>query len=178
MAGRRERPRNSADCQTWRGCHTVALAGRLGVRRPTRGEAREHDWSTQERRRCAGASTAAVATRMQPQIERLSWNTQELTWHRRERASASRLRARASPFHARRPHRVDANRFELEQLTELPGMGKQQMMRELRLAATGPAADPRTGRATCPPARTSPTCSMTSTPTWPRAAAQAARHLP
>jgi phenylacetate-CoA ligase len=72
---------------------------------------------------------AALADRLDVHISRLDWDAGRL--ERFQRDALRTLLAdgvRRSPFHARRLRGIDPERFELEQLRELPVMGKGQMM--------------------------------------------------
>ncbi|MBV9197867.1 MAG: phenylacetate--CoA ligase family protein [Solirubrobacterales bacterium] len=71
----------------------------------------------------------ALARRLGAHIERLEWDAGRL--QKFQRHELRRLLAAAverSPFHARRLRGIDHQRFELEQLPELPVMSKEQMM--------------------------------------------------
>jgi phenylacetate-CoA ligase len=72
---------------------------------------------------------ATLAGRLDAHIERLGWDAGQL--RRFQRDELRRLLVQAverSPFHARRLVGLDPERFELEQLPELPVMSKGQMM--------------------------------------------------
>ena len=72
---------------------------------------------------------ATLAGRLDAHIERLDWDVSQL--ERFQRDELRRLLAHAverSPFHARRLLGIDPDRFEIEQLAELPVMSKEQMM--------------------------------------------------
>ncbi|MBV8992034.1 MAG: phenylacetate--CoA ligase family protein [Solirubrobacterales bacterium] len=72
---------------------------------------------------------AALSGRLPAHIKRLQWDAERLQQHQRERLRALLTHAvERSPFHARRLHGIDPERFELEQLAELPVMSKEQMM--------------------------------------------------
>jgi phenylacetate-CoA ligase len=71
----------------------------------------------------------ALASCLEQQAERLSWDAPRLAGHQREQLRALLAAAVSrSPFHARRLAGVDPGRFELGQLAELPVMTKEQMM--------------------------------------------------
>ena len=71
----------------------------------------------------------ALAGRVEPHIERLSWDAERLVEYQRERLRALLVCAvERSPFHARRLAGIDPERFELDQLDELPVMTKEEMM--------------------------------------------------
>jgi len=72
---------------------------------------------------------ARLAGRLDVHIERLGWDAGQLK--RFQRGAVRRLLACAverSTFHARRLRGIDPERFELEQLPELPVMSKEQMI--------------------------------------------------
>ena len=72
---------------------------------------------------------STLARRLDAHIERLNWDAAKLAGFQRD--ELRRLLANAvdrSPFHARRLRGIDPERFELEQLAELPVMSKEQMM--------------------------------------------------
>ena len=72
---------------------------------------------------------ATLAGRLDADTERLDWDAGKL--RRFQRDELRRLLVGAverSPFHARRLRGIDPERFELEQLAELPVMSKEQMM--------------------------------------------------
>src|ERR1700761_3170132 len=72
---------------------------------------------------------ATLAGRLDLHISRLGWDAGRL--ERFQRDALRTLLADAvqrCPFHARRLRGIDPERFELEQLRELPVMDKQQMM--------------------------------------------------
>ncbi|MBV9047972.1 MAG: hypothetical protein JOY58_06865, partial [Solirubrobacterales bacterium] len=72
---------------------------------------------------------AALSGRLPAHIKRLQWDAEQLQQHQRERLRALLTHAvERSPFHARRLRGIDPERFELEQLAELPVMSKEQMM--------------------------------------------------
>jgi phenylacetate-coenzyme A ligase PaaK-like adenylate-forming protein len=76
-----------------------------------------------------GRMTAAIGGRMAGHLERLDWGPAQLADLQRARLRA--LLARAidrSPFHAARLAGIDAARFELADLAQLPIMTKAQMM--------------------------------------------------
>jgi len=71
----------------------------------------------------------ALADRLERHIERLSWDAARLAEHQRDQLRALLCCAvERSPFHARRLAGIDPERFELDQLAELPVMSKEQMM--------------------------------------------------
>jgi phenylacetate-CoA ligase len=71
----------------------------------------------------------ALASCLEQQAERLSWDAQRLAGHQREQLRALLAAAVSrSPFHARRLAGVDPGRLEVGQLAELPVMTKEQMM--------------------------------------------------
>lgn len=75
---------------------------------------------------------AILARRLGAHIERLAWDAGQLREFQRD--ELHRLLTCAierSPFHARRLASIDPERFELEQLPELPVMSKEQMMSSL-----------------------------------------------
>ena len=77
---------------------------------------------------CARFSRA-LAERLDGHIERLSWDADRLRRHQRDQLRALLGHATEhSPFHAGRLRGIDPERFELEQLSELPVMSKAQMM--------------------------------------------------
>ncbi len=70
-----------------------------------------------------------LAARLDAHIERLGWDAGKLErFQRDELRRLLRNAVERSPFHARRLRGVDPERFELEQLAELPVMSKEQMM--------------------------------------------------
>jgi phenylacetate-CoA ligase len=72
---------------------------------------------------------ATLLRRLGAHVERLGWDAGQLQEFQRD--ELRRLLASAvkrSPFHARRLRGIDPERFELEQLPELPVMSKEQMM--------------------------------------------------
>ncbi len=72
---------------------------------------------------------ATLADRLDAHIGRLDWDARQL--ERFQRDQLRRLLVQAverSPFHARRLFGIEPERFELEQLPELPVMSKEQMM--------------------------------------------------
>ncbi len=72
---------------------------------------------------------AELAMRMPEHLERLRWNADRLAAHQREKMRALLRHAlRHSAFHARRLAGIDADRFELDDLTSLPTMSKAEMM--------------------------------------------------
>jgi phenylacetate-CoA ligase len=72
---------------------------------------------------------ATLARRLGAHIERLDWDAGQLERFQRDQLRTLLLHAvERSPFHARRLLRIDPERFELEQLPELPVMSKEQMM--------------------------------------------------
>jgi phenylacetate-CoA ligase len=72
---------------------------------------------------------AALARRLGAHIERLGWDAGQLQeFQRDELRRLLACAAQRSPFHARRLAGIDPERFELEQLSELPVMSKEQMM--------------------------------------------------
>jgi len=71
----------------------------------------------------------SLARRLERHIERLSWDPDRLAEHQGERLRALLASAvERSPFHACRLAGIDVERFELNQLAELPVMSKAQMM--------------------------------------------------
>jgi phenylacetate-coenzyme A ligase PaaK-like adenylate-forming protein len=76
-----------------------------------------------------GRFGAALARRLGAHIERLEWDAGQLQeFQRGELRGLLAAAVERSPFHARRLHGIDPERFELEQLPELPVMSKEQMM--------------------------------------------------
>jgi phenylacetate-coenzyme A ligase PaaK-like adenylate-forming protein len=72
---------------------------------------------------------ATLAGRLDAHIERLDWDSGKLEQFQREELRRLLVHAvERSPFHARRLRGIDPERFELEQLAELPVMSKEQMM--------------------------------------------------
>ncbi|MBV9803282.1 MAG: hypothetical protein JO130_08840 [Solirubrobacterales bacterium] len=72
---------------------------------------------------------ATLAGRLGAHVERLEWDAGQLQeFQRRESRRLLAVAVECSPFHARRLRGVDPERFELEQLPELPVMSKEQMM--------------------------------------------------
>lgn len=72
---------------------------------------------------------ATLARRLRTHVERVEWDAgqlQEFQRHELRRLLASAVER--SPFHARRLRGIEPERFELEQLPELPVMSKEQMM--------------------------------------------------
>ena len=72
---------------------------------------------------------ATLARRLGAHIERLEWDAgqlQEFQRHELRRLLAAAVER--SPFHARRLRGIEPERFDLEQLPELPVMSKEQMM--------------------------------------------------
>jgi phenylacetate-CoA ligase len=71
---------------------------------------------------------ATLSARLGAHIERLNWDAARLeAFQRGELRRLLRDAVRRSPFHARRLRGIDVDRFELEQLSELPVMSKEQM---------------------------------------------------
>ncbi len=71
----------------------------------------------------------ALTARLDQHIGRLGWDARRLAEHQREQLRALLATAiERSPFHARRLAGLDPGCFELDQLTELPVMGKPEMM--------------------------------------------------
>jgi phenylacetate-CoA ligase len=71
----------------------------------------------------------ALASRLPLHIARLGWDAEQLAAHQREQLRALLTTAAGhSSFYARRLAGIDAGRFELGQLAELPVLTKQQMM--------------------------------------------------
>jgi phenylacetate-CoA ligase len=72
---------------------------------------------------------ATLARRLGAHIERLGWDAGQLEQFQRDELRRLLVQAvERSPFHARRLLGIDPERFELEQLPELPVMSKEQMM--------------------------------------------------
>ena len=72
---------------------------------------------------------ATLARRLEAHVERLGWNAGQLgDFQRDELRGLLASAVKRSPFHARRLRGIDPERFELEQLAELPVMSKEQMM--------------------------------------------------
>ncbi|MGO9496653.1 MAG: hypothetical protein ACLQA5_08090 [Solirubrobacteraceae bacterium] len=72
---------------------------------------------------------ATLAGRLDAHIERLDWDAGQLEQFQRDQLRMLLVQAvERSPFHARRLLGIDPERFELEQLPELPVMSKEQMM--------------------------------------------------
>jgi phenylacetate-CoA ligase len=72
---------------------------------------------------------ATLAGRLDVHIERLDWDAGRLEQFQRDALRGLLVRAvQHSPFHAHRLRGIDPERFELEQLRELPVMDKEQMM--------------------------------------------------
>jgi phenylacetate-CoA ligase len=72
---------------------------------------------------------AALARRLDEHIERLGWDAGQIEQFQRDELRRLLVRAvERSPFHARRLVAIDPERFELEQLPQLPVMTKEQMM--------------------------------------------------
>src|SRR3954451_14328770 len=70
-----------------------------------------------------------LAGRLPQHLQRLSWDADRLAGHQRPRARALLAHAVGrSPFHARRLRGIDADRFELADLEQLPVMTKAEMM--------------------------------------------------
>ena len=68
---------------------------------------------------------ALLASRLPEHVSRLRWNADRLAVHQRERLRRLIDHAvRYSPFHARRLGGIDAARFDLADLTNLPTMSK------------------------------------------------------
>ena len=75
---------------------------------------------------------ATLAGRLDAHIERLGWDAGQLEQFQRDELRRLLVQAvERSPFHARRLVGIDPERFELEQLPELPVMSKEQMMSSL-----------------------------------------------
>ncbi len=72
---------------------------------------------------------AGIGGQMASHIERLGWSAQQLAGRQRARLRALLARAvERSPFHAARLAGIDAGRFELADLAQLPIMTKAEMM--------------------------------------------------
>jgi phenylacetate-CoA ligase len=72
---------------------------------------------------------ATLADHLDVHIRRLDWDAGRLEQFQRDGLRRLLIHAvEHSPFHARRLGGIDPERFELEQLRELPVMGKEQMM--------------------------------------------------
>jgi phenylacetate-CoA ligase len=72
---------------------------------------------------------ATLARRLDAHIRRLDWDAAQLEQFQRDELRTLLVHAiERSPFHARRLAGIDPERFELEQLSELPVMSKEQMM--------------------------------------------------
>ena len=72
---------------------------------------------------------ATLADRLDEHIERLEWDAGQLERFQRDELRKLLVRAvEHSPFHAKRLAGIDPERFELEQLPELPVMSKVQML--------------------------------------------------
>jgi phenylacetate-CoA ligase len=72
---------------------------------------------------------SALAGRLEDHVGRLSWTAERLVEHQREQLRALLACAvERSPFHAPRLAGIDPERFELDQLSELPVMSKPEMM--------------------------------------------------
>jgi phenylacetate-CoA ligase len=72
---------------------------------------------------------ATLARRLPAHIERLKWDAGQLREFQRDELRNLLVCAiERSPFHARRLAGIEPERFELEQLPELPVMSKEQMM--------------------------------------------------
>jgi phenylacetate-CoA ligase len=82
---------------------------------------------------------ATLAGRLDEHSERVRWDAGQMEQFQRN--ELRRLLGHAverSPFHARRLVGIDPQRFELEQLPELPVMTKEQMMSSLDELLTDP----------------------------------------
>src|SRR5579859_112843 len=72
---------------------------------------------------------ATLARRLGTHIERLGWDARQLREFQRDELRKLLVCAvERSPFHGRRLAGIDPERFELEQLPELPTMSKERMM--------------------------------------------------
>ena len=70
-----------------------------------------------------------LAGRLPQHLERLSWDADRLADHQRQRLRALLAHAlERSPFHARRLRGIDADRFEVADLEQVPVMTKAEMM--------------------------------------------------
>jgi phenylacetate-coenzyme A ligase PaaK-like adenylate-forming protein len=70
-----------------------------------------------------------LSARLGPHVERLGWDAGHLEAFQRDQLRRLLGHAMAcSPFHARRLRGIDPDRFELQHLSELPVMSKEQMM--------------------------------------------------
>ena len=72
-----------------------------------------------------------LAGQLPQHLQRLSWDADGLADHQRQRLRVRVLLAHAverSPFHARRLRGIDADRFEVADLEQVPVMTKAEMM--------------------------------------------------